>query len=200
MQLPIKIILNSIYGKTGQKKNGMGNLFNPVIFTSITGMIRAKLYEFVIQNNIEKDVFAFATDSILTRKNLNLKSDKLGEFSFVKSANDTEIYQNGYNKMNGEWKKRGIASINGKTINHIDTFKKDGKLYMKVEEQRNTRLRSGIMLNRIHEIGNIKPVIRQINPNADSKRFWLGEITDIDEKICNDSVPRSFNHYTRENI
>ena len=36
LQLPIKIILNSIYGKTGQSVNHkMGNLFNPVIFAFI---------------------------------------------------------------------------------------------------------------------------------------------------------------------
>ena len=36
LQLPLKIILNSIYGKTGEIVNGrIGNIFNPVIFSFI---------------------------------------------------------------------------------------------------------------------------------------------------------------------
>jgi hypothetical protein len=200
LQLPIKIILNSIYGKTGQKSGGIGNLFNPVIFVSITGMIRGLLYDFVIRNNLEKDIIAFATDSILTKRKLELQSNKIGEFSFVKSADDTFILQNGYNRMNGEWKNRGIASMGGKTLNHLDTFVKDGKLYLKLEELRNTRLRSGIVLGRIHDIGHLQIKIRQIDPNADNKRFWLGTITNIDDKICNDSIPFSMNYFKKEEI
>lgn len=41
-QSVIKLILNSIYGKTGQKvKHVIGNLFCPVIFATITGSTRA---------------------------------------------------------------------------------------------------------------------------------------------------------------
>ena len=48
LQLSIKLILNSIYGKTGQKVNRrIGNLFNPILFAVITGHARAQLYEFV---------------------------------------------------------------------------------------------------------------------------------------------------------
>lgn len=197
LQLPIKIILNSIYGKTGQKKNGMGNLFNPVIFVSITGVIRGLLYDFVMKNNLERDVLAFATDSILTKRKLELKSDKMGEFSFVKSADDAFVLQNGYNRMNDEWKNRGIATMGGKTLNHLDTFVKDGKLYLRLEELRNTRLRSGIILNKINEIGHLQPKIRQVDPNADNKRFWLGKIQTLDDKIMNESVPLSLTHFDR---
>ena len=67
-QLPIKIITNAIYGNTGQTKNVIGNFFNPVIFSSITGDTRAELYKFVIDNQLEKDVICFATDSVCTTK------------------------------------------------------------------------------------------------------------------------------------
>jgi hypothetical protein len=200
LQLPLKVILNSIYGKTGQKKNGMGNLFNPVIFVSITGMIRGLLYRFVMKNNLENDAVAFATDSILTKKKLNLKSDKLGEFSFVKDADDTYILQNGYNYMNGKWKTRGIGTLSGKTVNQLDTFVKDGKLFLKLEELRNTRLRSGILLNKIHDIGHIKEKIRQVDPNADNKRLWLGEIKSIDSKEMNESMPISMSYFKKKEI
>ena len=195
MQRPIKIILNSIYGKTGQITDGlMGNLYNPVIFISITGMIRAALYRFVIQNEIESETVAFATDSVMTRRKLDVNSEDLGEFSLEKEASDCYLLQNGYYRMNGKWKNRGIASMNGKVIKHLDTYVRDGKLFLKIEESRSTRLRSGIILNRISEIGNIKPSVRWVDPNADKKRFWLGEIHKIDHSH-NDSMPISMNYY-----
>lgn len=73
MQLPIKIILNAIYGKTGANINGItGNIFNPVIFSHITGHTRAQLYSMVKQHKIERDVVSFATDSICTTQKLNV--------------------------------------------------------------------------------------------------------------------------------
>lgn len=198
MQKPIKIILNSIYGKTGQKINHMmGNLYNPVIFTSITGITRASLYKFIVQNKIEKETVAFATDSVMTSKKLNIDSDKLGGFSFEKDASDCYLLQNGYYRMNGSWKNRGIASMNGKTIKHLDTYQKNGKLFLKIQELRNTRLKSGIILNRIGDIGNLKPTVRWVDPNADKKRLWLGEINQIDDKSYNNSMPISMNHFMK---
>lgn len=55
LQLPLKVILNSIYGKTAQRKgNKIGNLFSPIIASTITGTTRAMLYEFVADHDIEK--------------------------------------------------------------------------------------------------------------------------------------------------
>ncbi|MDH3657447.1 MAG: hypothetical protein OEM77_04855 [Nitrosopumilus sp.] len=66
-------MLNSIYGKTGQSVNHkIGNLFSPVIASTITGMTRAMLYEFVQKHGIENDVVSFATDSIITTKKLGV--------------------------------------------------------------------------------------------------------------------------------
>ena len=54
LQLPIKTILNALYGKMGQKVNRrIGNLFNPVIFAFITGYARAQLFSFVKEHNLE---------------------------------------------------------------------------------------------------------------------------------------------------
>ena len=61
LQLPIKTVMNSIYGKTGQKTNRrIWNLSNPILFASITGLVRAQMYQFVMENNLEKDVVSFA--------------------------------------------------------------------------------------------------------------------------------------------
>ena len=190
LQLPIKIILNSIYGKTGQSVNHkIGNLFNPVIFAFITGFCRAQLYNFVRKNDIEKNVVFFATDSICTTKKLEVNSSKLGDFSFDNVADDVFVLQNGFYRFNGKWKQRGLGKLNGKEIEHLDTFEKDGRLYYSFKVLRSNRLRSSILQNNIQDIGKIKPKIREFNLNADRKRFWLGRIESMNNRIMNESMP-----------
>ena len=41
---------------------------------------------------------------------------------------------------------------------------------------------------------------REVNLNADKKRFWLGEIESIDSKIMNDSISISLNHFIKIKI
>ena len=46
----------------------------------------------------------------------------------------------------------------------------------------------------ISEIGKIKPHVREVDLNADNKRFWLGQLSKIDNtKNC--SMPLSCNHF-----
>jgi hypothetical protein len=35
---------------------------------------------------------------------------------------------------------------------------------------------------------------KEVNLNADKKRFWLGEIESIDSRILNESIPISMNY------
>jgi|GEM_PF-2580511 hypothetical protein len=39
-----------------------------------------------------------------------------------------------------------------------------------------------IIQNQLSEIGKIKPIIREINLNADRKRIYLGELKSVDDK------------------
>jgi len=48
--------------------------------------------------------------------------------------------------------------------------------------------------NLISEIGKIKPITREVDLNADNKRFWLGQLTKIDN-YTNHSVPLSANQF-----
>jgi len=198
LELPIKIILNSIYGKTGAVvKSRIGSLFNPVLFATITGKTRAQLYEFVCKNNLEKSIVSFATDSICTTKELNLNSDKLGELSFEKSANDVFYLQNGLYRFDGQWKQRGLGKLGRKQIEELKVYEKDGKLFTKFKILRPSRLRQSILENRISDIGKFKKVEREVNLNADRKRFWLGQIKSIDDRIMNESVPLSLNYFNK---
>jgi len=184
-----------MYGKTGHRNgNKIGNLFNPIIFATITGKTRAQLYRFCIDHKIERDVIAFATDSICTTKKLNLNSKKLGDFSLDKQGDDVYYLQNGIYRFNESWKNRGLGNIGSKEIEHLDTYVKGDKLYRKFTINRVKQLRSSIIQNEISEIGKIKPHVREVDLNADNKRFWLGQITKIDSST-NYSVPLSANHF-----
>lgn len=195
MQLPIKIILNSIYGKTGQKTRGrIGNMFNPVLFAFITGYTRAQLYRFILENNIEKETVAFATDSICVTKELDIEYDRLGEFSLSNSANDVYYLQNGFYRFNGKWKQRGLGKLGSKEIENFETIERKGKLYYKFRVLRNSRLRSSILQDFVSDVGKIKEFEREIDLNADRKRIWFDEITSLNDGRSINSIPVSLNY------
>ena len=108
LQLPLKVILNSNYGKTAQRVgNKIGNLFCPVIASTITGMTRAMLYDFISRHKIEDNVVSFATDSVISTKKINVNSEKLGGFKLEKSAYDVYVLQNGIYRFDKQWKREG---------------------------------------------------------------------------------------------
>ena len=186
--------------KTGQVyRNRIGNLYNPVIFSFITGTARAMVYNFAKENNLENELVSFATDSICTTRKIKLKSAKLGEFSEENEAKDVFFLQNGIYRFNGKWKNRGIGSLGSKQIEHLDTFEKDGKLFIKIKILRSNRLRSSILSNKLSEIGKITEKTRQVDLNADKKRFWLESLTGINHKM-NRSLPLSLNYFSKDEI
>lgn len=201
LQLPFKIILNSIYGKTGQTiNNKIGNLFNPVIFSHITGFARAQLFSFIQKHGIEKEMVSFATDSICTTRKLNIDSTNLGGFSYEGESHDTFFLQNGFYRFQEKWKQRGLGNLGKNEIEHLKTFEKDDKLYYKFIIKKNSRLRSSILQNKISDIGKIRPQTKQVNLNADRKRLWTGRLEGMSNDNFNDSMSLSFNHFTKDQI
>lgn len=199
LQLPIKIILNAIYGKMGQKQNRrIGNLFNPVIFAYITGFARAQLFDFVKEHSLEKDVVAFATDSVCVTRKVDVDSSDLGGFSFDKHGKDVYYLQNGFYRFK-DWKLRGLGKLGKKEVEHIRTIERDGRLYYSYNVLRTKKLASAIISNQIDEIGRLKEETREVNLNADDKRFWLGRLENINDEKINKSTslnPEYFkNHF-----
>lgn len=194
-QQALKLILNSMYGKTAQTTNNrFGNLFNPVIASYVTGFARAQLYKFVRDNNLENYVVAFATDSIAVQKEIpNLNSEKLGEMKLDKQADDVYYLSNGYYRFNGVWKNRGIGndpSEKNVEIEHKDTIEnKDGQLYIEVETTQLQKLKSAIIRNLHKDIGKIRKYQKKIFLNSDRKRHWNQSLVRIDDGIMCDSAP-----------
>jgi len=82
----------------------------------------------------------------------------------------------------------------------LKTYEKNGRLYSKFKITRAGRLLSSIWQNAISDIGKFKVIEREVNLNADRKRFWLGRIESIDDKNMNKSMPLSLNHFKIEQI
>ena len=114
---------------------------------------------------------SFATDSICTTKKYDVNSTRLGDFSFDNEADDVFVLQNRFYRFNGKWKQRGLGKLNGKEIEHLKTFEKDGRRYCKFKVKRNNRLKSSIIQNTLSKIKIIKEENREDNLNTDRKRF-----------------------------
>jgi len=149
---------------------------------------------------LEREIIFLATDSICTTRKLDVNSSELGKFSLVNSADDVFVLQNSFYRFNDIWKQRGFGRLKGKDIEHLETFEKNGRLCCKLRILRNTRLRSSIIQNKISNIGKINLVIREMNLNADRKRFWPVRLESIDSKVCNDSMSLSLNRFKKEEI
>jgi len=106
-------------------------------------------------------------------------------------ADDAQVIQNGIYRFNDKWKQRGLGKLNGKEIEHLDTFEKDGRLYYRSNMLKNNRLRSSIRQDKIQEIGKIKSITREFNLNADRKRLWFDELRDVNDGRMIDSMPIS---------
>jgi len=128
-----------------------------------------------------------------------LRKEKLGEFSLDGEGDDCYFLQNGFYRINGVWKQRGIGKLGSKEIEHLDTIQRDGKLYYSFKINRVGRLRNSIISNKIGDIGKFKIYEKQVNLNADRKRMWMGELDGINNK-SNKSIPLSFNHFTRSDL
>lgn len=103
--------------------------------------------------------------------------------------------QNGFYRFGDKWKSRGLGRLGKKEIENVATYEKDGKLFMKYVVNRTKQLAMCIIQNKIEDIGNIKEHEREINLNADNKRFWVERLNSIDEKKKNRSFPLNPQHF-----
>ena len=172
---------------------------NPVIFSFITGHARAQLYSFVQRYGLENDIVAFATDSICTTKPLEINSSVLGGFS-GKFTDNAFYVQNGFYRFGKNFAQRGLGKLKGKEIENFETIEKDGKLIMKCKVLRSKRLRSSILCNTPENIGKFSVIEREVDLNADRKRLWLSQLSSMNDKTINVSVPLNFDVLKLEQI
>jgi hypothetical protein len=87
--------------------------------------------------------------------------------------------------------KRGIGKLGNRTIEHLDTVEKDGKLYQVMKVLRTNRLRSSILSGNVSKVGKFQRIERRVNLNADDKRMWFENIRNVNDGKIIDSIPLS---------
>jgi len=57
-----------------------------------------------------------------------------------------------------------------------------------VKTTRTTHIKSGILYNKLQDVGKIEPYSKKINLNSDKKRNWFSELKSLNDKTKCDSA------------
>jgi hypothetical protein len=79
-------------------------------------------------------------------------------------------------------------------------YEQDGRFYQRLKVLRVNKLRMMLIQKRFSDVGKFQYYDRAINLNADRKRAWLGNLTNIRKNEFNESVPFSFNHMGKNDL
>jgi hypothetical protein len=181
----VKIILNSLYGKTIQAVGGKtGKLFNPIWASLITSLTRLKLLEFSY-GNYDK-IISYSTDSVHSIVPIDYpKNPKLGEFSKDFEGSGIYVMSDIYslwNETKYKNKFRGFSLVSEKDKGEIEEipltkilkeiYDKDeykyftNRVYHLGECIRHTKKRD------IRDINIFSVSEKSLNINGDAKRIW----------------------------
>jgi hypothetical protein len=177
----MKLLMNSLYGSTVQRKNGIGDLSNFCYGSYITGRARKQMF-YVVKAN-PGVIVNIATDGILTTKKLGEKEnfkigDNLGEWEYHEYTRGL-IIGNGIRQLwradnTFETHARGITSDRKyDLISHLN--KKWHKRDFPVGKVRVIQL--GTMVNahikwKHEHLNTFIKQSRVLNVNTDCKRVW----------------------------
>jgi len=185
----VKIILNSLYGKTIQvvgDDNRTGKLFNPMYASLITSGTRIKLLQYALQK--PECVISFSTDSISTTEKIRVpKKPKLGDFAFDFEGSGVFVMSDIYNLWNDKTKEnknrlRGFAFKKEKDYDDKAILLKDilrsmpfsakysyttSRPYHLGECLLHTKKKDVSMINVFYDVE------KTIDINGDNKRMWL---------------------------
>jgi hypothetical protein len=203
----VKIILNSIYGKTIQvsqnETNEIGNLFNPMYASMITSKTRMKLLELALQK--PETVIMFSTDGLHTTEELKTPAyPKLGEFAKDFVGEGVYLMSDVYNIWTDKQVKNKIRGFNAGSTKDLDSetvYLKDilekmkGKTYQ-YTSNRPVHLGEALIHNKKYTKENInvwEEINREININGDAKRIWDNEF-----KSGKDCLKRNINSLPHE--
>ena len=178
----MKLLMNSLYGSTVQRKNGVGDLSNFCYGSYITGRARKQMFEVVKAN--KSYIVNVATDGLLSTCKLDLKcSDELGEWEYHEYTRGLVI-GNGIRQL---WKEDGSYETHARGI----TSDRKYNLLLNLVRCFHSRLsffpvgkvrviQLGTMVNahikwKQEHLNTFIKQSRVLNVNTDKKREWERE-------------------------
>ena len=174
---PIKLALNSLYGKFAQSL-GRPKFAHPIYATLITGLTRAKIINAIPSN--QTSIIMIATDAVFSQVELDLPISKaLGEWS-VDKYEKLLIIQPGiyFGIRNGEFVKsrtRGLASDAFKKMTYNDIVEhyqiNNG---LKISRNVFYSWRSAVARGKLEDVGKWSFEPQVVKAGGD-KRIWIGD-------------------------
>jgi hypothetical protein len=184
----MKLLMNSLYGSTVQRKNGIGDLSNFCYGSYITGRARKQMFIVVKANKYV--IVNIATDGLLSTEKLSesenfLVGENLGEWEYHEYTKGLVI-GNGIRQLwradgSYETHARGITSDRKYDLmSHLE--KRRHKWNFPVEKTRVIQL--GTMVNahikwKHEHLNTFVKQSRVLNVNTDHKRAWEREYKDF---------------------
>jgi hypothetical protein len=182
MAQTMKLLMNSLYGSTVQRKNGVGDLSNFCYGSYITGRARKQMFEVVKAN--KSYIVNVATDGLLSTCKLDLKcSEELGEWEYHEYTRGL-IIGNGIRQL---WKEDGSYETHARGI----TSDRKYNLLLNLVRCFHSRLsffpvgkvrviQLGTMVNahikwKQEHLNTFIKQSRVLNVNTDKKREWERE-------------------------
>ena len=180
----MKLLMNSLYGSTVQRKNGIGDLSNFCYGSYITGRARKQMFE--VKKRNPDAICNIATDGLLSTEELSLKvSEELGEWEYNEYTKGL-IIGNGIRQL---WKAdesfvthaRGITSDRSyDLLGALEKVKDKSELGVgRVRViQLGTMVNSHLKWQKQH-LNTFVKQSRVLNVNTDRKRTWDREYKDF---------------------
>ena len=201
-QWALKIAMNGAYGKTAQKKKGIGALTNFFYSSYITAGTRVQIYDVMMQK--PESIVEVATDSILSTEPLSVNvSEKLGEWSFAKYEKALVIGSG----IRQQWEAdnefvthaRGLTYKNDWDMEREirEGFNKKEKKpniecdYLYFEKTRPIHLGELIFHHKIlklEDLGVFTLVSKRLSVNTDKKRRWEREYKDFQDILTSEPM------------
>ena len=184
----MKLLMNSLYGSTVQRKNGIGDLSNFCYGSYITGRARKQMFDVVKHN--PGVIVNVATDGLLSTSKLDLNcSEDLGEWEYTEYRRGLVI-GNGIRQL---WKADGsfVTHARGITSDRsydllADLKKIPDKSEFPVGKVRVIQL--GTMVNahikwKKEHLNTFVMQSRMLNANTDKKRRWEREYENFGDML-----------------
>ena len=193
----MKLLMNSLYGSTVQRKNGLGDLSNFCYGSYITGRARKQMF-YVVKAN-KPYIANVATDGLLSTERLSesdnfVIGDNLGEWEYHEYVRGL-IIGNGIRqlwKADGSYETHARGITSDRSYDLLSTLKKsENESELGVGRVRVIQL--GTMVNahikwKHEHLNTFVKQSRVLNVNTDKKRRWDREYKDFRDILTSEPM------------